>query len=116
MNNLAMNYARAGRRQEAGKLFEEALVLLKVKKGASHPHTLQVMYNVACIHALMVSDSKDKTKEADLAMSMLQQAVDAGFRDVEMIKKDSDLDALRDRPDFKKLLNQLEAKAARRKK
>jgi serine/threonine protein kinase/tetratricopeptide (TPR) repeat protein len=116
MNNLAMSYAAAGRRQEAAKLFEDAFVLLKAKKGASHPHTLQVMYNVACIHALMIPDVNEHAKQADLAVTLLQQAVDAGFRDVELIKKDSDLDALRDRPDFKKLLGRLEAKASAGKK
>jgi serine/threonine protein kinase/tetratricopeptide (TPR) repeat protein len=116
MNNLAMSYAGAGRRQDAAKLFEDAFVLLKAKKGASHPHTLQVMYNVACIHALMIPDATDHAKQAQLAVTWLQQAVDAGFKDVELIKKDTDLDALRDRPDFKKLLDRLEAKASAEKK
>jgi serine/threonine protein kinase len=116
INNLAMSYAGAGRRQEAAKLFGDAFVLLKAKKGASHPHTLQAMYNVACIHALMIPDVNDHAKQADLAVTLLQQAVDAGFQDVELIKKDTDLDALRDRPDFKKLLDRLEAKASAGKK
>jgi serine/threonine protein kinase/tetratricopeptide (TPR) repeat protein len=116
MNNLAMSYAGAGRRQEAAKLFEDAFVLLKAKKGASHPHTLQVMYNVACIHALMIPDVNDHAKQARLAVTLLQQALDAGFQDVELIKKDRDLDALRDRPDFKKLLDRLEGKVSVEKK
>jgi len=116
MNNLAMSYAGAGRRKEAAKLFEDAFVLLKAKKGASHPHTLQVMYNVACIHALMIPDVNDHAKQAQLAVTLLQQAVDAGFQNVELIKKDSDLDALRDRPDFKKLLDRLKAKTSAGKK
>jgi serine/threonine protein kinase/tetratricopeptide (TPR) repeat protein len=116
MNNLAMSYAGAGRRQEAAKLFEDAFVLLKAKKGANHPHTLQVMYNVACINVLMIPDVSDHAKQAILAVTLLQQAVDAGFQDVELIKKDRDLDALRDRPDFKKLLDRLQAKASAGKK
>jgi hypothetical protein len=47
---------------------------------------------------------------------LLQQALDAGFQDVELIKKDRDLDALRDRPDFKKLLDRLEGKVSVEKK
>jgi tetratricopeptide (TPR) repeat protein len=116
MNNLAMSYAGAGRRQEAAKLFEDSFALLKAKKGASHPHTLQVMYNVACIHALLIPDVNEHAQQADLAVTLLQQAVDAGFQDVELIKKDRDLDALRNRPDFKKLLDRLEAKASAGKK
>ena len=115
MNNLAMSYAGAGRRQEAAKLFGDAFVLLKAKKGASHPHTLQAMYNVAWIHALMIPDINDHAKQADLAVTLLQQAVDAGFQDVELIKKDTDLDALRDRPTSRNCLTGWKPKLQREK-
>ena len=46
--------------------------------------------------------------EADRGMARLNQAVAAGYRDVARIKIDHDLDALRDREDFKKLLAELE--------
>ena len=49
-------------------------------------------------------------------MDWLQQAVAAGYRNVAHIKKDNDLDALRDREDFKKLIAELEAKVAAEKK
>jgi hypothetical protein len=41
-------------------------------------------------------------------MSALQQATRAGFHNVEHMKKDKDLDPLRSRDDFKKLLADLE--------
>ena len=43
-------------------------------------------------------------------MELLQQAVKAGFKNAAHMKKDSDLDPLRDRDDFKKLLAELEKK------
>ena len=43
-------------------------------------------------------------------MELPHQAVQAGFKDAAHVKKDSDLDPLRDREDFKKLIAELEAK------
>jgi hypothetical protein len=42
-------------------------------------------------------------------MSLLRKAVAGGFRDVAYIKRDKDLDALRDRHDFRKLMSALES-------
>lgn len=49
-------------------------------------------------------------------MESLPTAVAAGYKDFAHIKKDTDLDPLRDREDFQKLIAQLEAKAAAEKK
>jgi serine/threonine protein kinase/tetratricopeptide (TPR) repeat protein len=48
---------------------------------------------------------------ADRALATLRQAVQNGYKDVPHLKKDQDLDPLRDREDFKKLLAELEEKA-----
>jgi hypothetical protein len=45
---------------------------------------------------------------ADQAMTMLQTAVAKGYKDVALMKRDEDLDPLRDREDFKKLLKELQ--------
>jgi tetratricopeptide (TPR) repeat protein len=50
-------------------------------------------------------------EEADLAMAWLRKAVATGYKNTEQVKKDRDLDALREREDFKKLLADLEAKS-----
>ena len=42
-------------------------------------------------------------------MAWLQKAVAAGFKDVADLKQDKDLEALRDRTDFRKLVSDLEA-------
>ena len=43
-------------------------------------------------------------------MELLAKAVQAGYQDAAHMKKDTDLDPLREREDFKKLLAELEAK------
>jgi hypothetical protein len=42
--------------------------------------------------------------DADRALEALRQAIAQGFKDVEPLKKDPDLDPLRSRADFRKLL------------
>jgi hypothetical protein len=46
--------------------------------------------------------------EADRAMERLRKAVAAGYRNAAHMKKDPDLEVLRDRDDFKKLIAELE--------
>ena len=43
-------------------------------------------------------------------MTMLRDAVAKGYKDAAHMKKDKDLDALREREDFKRLVADLEAK------
>jgi serine/threonine protein kinase/tetratricopeptide (TPR) repeat protein len=116
MNNLAVSYVALGRHAEALKLHEETLAIQKVKLGPSHPDTLMTMYNIACDHAVMIPNSVNRGKEAERAMECLQQAVAAGFNNLGQMKRDSDLDALRDRADFKQLLAKLEAGKPKEKK
>ena len=49
--------------------------------------------------------------DVDLAVKAARKAFEQGYTDVEHMKKDTDLDALRERADFKKLLGEMEAKA-----
>jgi serine/threonine-protein kinase len=50
---------------------------------------------------------KQADVEADRAVDWLRKAIAAGFKDAARLRKDADLDALRDRDDFKKLLAEL---------
>jgi hypothetical protein len=62
-------------------------------------------YQFACVYALASSKSADKKHEyADRAMELLRRAVKAGYNDAAHLAKNNDLDALRQRDDFKKLL------------
>jgi hypothetical protein len=84
------------------------------------------LYGAACMRAVTAGvirardkserAAKDAAAEADRAMAWLKQAVAAGYRDAEHMKKDRDLDVLRDREDFKKLLAGLQASKAKEKK
>jgi tetratricopeptide (TPR) repeat protein len=51
---------------------------------------------------------KQADAEADRAMAWLKQAVAAGYKNAAHLKQDKDLDALRDRADFTKLVTMLE--------
>jgi hypothetical protein len=109
MMNLADAYAHVGRHADALQLQEETLTLCKAKLGADHPLTVVSMYNIASCQALMVAKSADPGKQTDLAMESLKKAIAAGFKDLGVMKKDTDLNALCGREDFKKLLAELEA-------
>jgi serine/threonine protein kinase/tetratricopeptide (TPR) repeat protein len=79
------------------------------------------VYNAACFLARCLSLAERDTelseaqrKEraeayADRAMATLRQAVQNGYKDFSHMKKDSDLDPLRSRADFQKLLAELQA-------
>jgi hypothetical protein len=65
-------------------------------------------YDFACVYALASGKAADKKQEyADRAMQLLREAVKAGFNDAAHMAKDKDLDGLRPRDDFKKLLESL---------
>jgi len=80
------------------------------------------LYGAACNRAICAAVIKEdpKTPAADavrlakeqgeLAMAWLHKAVAAGYKNVEHLKKNKELDALRDREDFKNLLADVEAK------
>jgi eukaryotic-like serine/threonine-protein kinase len=76
------------------------------------------LYSAACFRSITASllRAADKSPganrpaddEADRAMVWLKQSITAGFKDAAHMKKDKDLDALRGRGDFKKLIAELE--------
>jgi tetratricopeptide (TPR) repeat protein len=75
------------------------------------------LYNAACCRAIVASlqakaNVPDAAKlaqdDADKAMAWLTKAVAVGMKDANHIKKDTDLDFLRNRDDFKKLMAELE--------
>jgi hypothetical protein len=92
------------------------------------------LYDAACLYALCAAaadrdrpsppaplpqrgERGEKKKQlADEAMKLLQQAVAKGYNNATHMARDRDLDALRQRDDFKKLLAELEAKNAKQSK
>jgi serine/threonine-protein kinase len=104
--NRAANRVRAGQVDAA---------LAEAEELAKTPHPA-ILYDAACVFAL-AADRRDEpagslSKEecAKRAVALLQQAIAKGWKDVEHVKKDDDLKALRGRDDFKKLVVELEAK------
>jgi len=84
------------------------------------------LYNAACFRAVTAAilragdqaeaSAKAAAAEADRAMGWLKQAVAAGYNDAAHMAKDKDLDPLRDREDFKKLVAELQARNGKGKK
>ena len=71
-----------------------------------------------CIPIVEKDDQLDAAKRqaavqfyGDQAMAMLRQAVEKGYKNAAHMKKDTDLDPLRKREDFKKLVAELEKTA-----
>jgi len=61
-------------------------------------------YNVACAYSLMKKTAK--------AVDALRKAIEFGYDDVDWLKKDTDLDPIRQADQYKALVKQLEEKAA----
>ncbi len=75
----------------------------------------QNLYDLACIYALAAGhEVTQKAEYAHSAMELLRRAVRAGWKDVGHAKLNPDLNSLRDRDDFHKLLADLEANPASR--
>ena len=78
------------------------------------------LYNLGCIYARCATAAKDddalRDSYAAKAVTLLGQAKTAGMfkdaKEIEDMKKDSDLGALRQRDDYRKLLKDLEASVA----
>jgi len=66
-----------------------------------------LIYDCACAYGLVHARTKDD-KHALRAVELLRRAVAKGYRDAAHMTKDTDLDSLRARADFKKLMAELE--------
>lgn len=55
-------------------------------------------YNLACRYALL--------KQPDMALTTLRRAVELGYRDLQYMTKDRDLDSIRKDPRFRQLLRE----------
>ena len=106
-SQLATAQAVGGRRDEAQASIRRAEKALERSPDVA-PSTL---YNLACAYArCAAADRRERgtgTEHADRAMAVLRRSVAAGFSDVPLIRRDADLDSLRDRLDFQELLMDL---------
>src|SRR5262249_41244238 len=109
---LALSLARAGRHAQATAAVE------LLPSGNADSDTL---YGAARVYALAAAQAAKEAPPntsslyaercARRAVTLLLQAVRKGHKDAAQLKKDSDLDPLRQRADFQELLRALDAKA-----
>ncbi len=74
-----------------------------------------ILYDVARVYALsVVAAGVDPPTDqyAARAVELLRRAIERGYQNVARLKRDPDLDALRPRADFQKLLSELEKPSA----
>lgn len=88
---LAGLYTKQGRIVDGLKM-DRKLVKLQPANATAH-------YNLACSLAL--------TKRNSAALQALRQAIELGYDDADWMQQDPDLDALKHRPEFTTLLEQL---------
>jgi phospholipase/carboxylesterase len=87
----ALDAMRAGQYGKATDLW------LKILE--SSPGQARFLYNLACCYS--------RTGELDLAGTRLEEACAAGMRDIELLQSDPDLEALRDSPKGRALIERL---------
>jgi serine/threonine-protein kinase len=112
---------KLARPSEAVGAYREAIALgEKLVKPTSDD-----LYNISCDYALLHGLSRDKgsgVSAADAAgagekaVATLRRAIMAGYRDTANLRKDTDLDSVRKRHDFEKLLADLETELKASKK
>ena len=77
---------------------------------AMWPNRLEILYDAACVLAL-ASARTERAEQADRhaarAVELLQRAIAAGWQDRAHMDRDTDLDALRSRADFRKVIGSL---------
>jgi serine/threonine protein kinase len=93
---------------EAGR--HESIAVLAARMAADGKFDANRTYDAACLYALAAQTAKDESRRkfGDDAMGALKRAGALGYRDFAHMKRDPDLDALRDRTDFKQFLAELE--------
>ncbi len=92
-----------------GRIAEAVADIAELEKASNW--NAEQWYVFASVYSVAGGKIADKKAEyGDRAMELLRQAVKAGWKDAAHMKQDTDLDPLRDRADFQKLLADLEVK------
>ena len=102
--------ARASSRVKVGQVAAAVAEVAELTKDATWP--AEQWSNFACVYAIASGKNADRKQEyADRAIDTLRKAVNAGFKDVARMAKDTELDPLRGREDFTKLIEELAKKS-----
>jgi eukaryotic-like serine/threonine-protein kinase len=110
MSNVTRSLIKLRRGVEALPITQQAIAKLE-KLPLKDPDDLckaaEIHANAAPVFRA-TKQPAEAAREADRAMERLKQAVAAGYNDFGSLKSDTDLDSLRGRDDFKKLLTELQ--------
>jgi tetratricopeptide (TPR) repeat protein len=117
----ALRFVSPSEREPAGFLRASCLARLGRYKDATDEAERLVrgnsaaglrFYNAACVFALCAANPDKTASEAAAvrALALLRQATEAGYADLQNIKKDPDLNALRGRLEFSTWITELEKK------
>jgi tetratricopeptide (TPR) repeat protein len=101
LTDLTLNMSREGSANlQKGDYHRAALFFdIAVRAGNERPN---LIYNLACVYSLAGNKKK--------ALNYLEQAVKKGFNDLEWIKKDKDLDFIRNEKEFKEIIREIKDK------
>jgi tetratricopeptide (TPR) repeat protein len=92
----AIRLHQSGEYEEAIKGFDEAIAgLEKMKTAEARRYRAEALYYAACSHAIL--------GRAEPAFDILEQAIRAGYRNMEKIENDAELDPLREDPRFERI-------------
>jgi len=108
ITNARFNEEANGLAEKGGEAYQQgdykqALTYTKKAHDVA-PTDSRIMYNLACFHA-MVGDKNE-------ALTWLEKAVDAGFYAPKHISRDTDLESIREEPQYKTALAKAKKKAA----
>jgi serine/threonine-protein kinase len=120
-NRLAMSHAYVGlARQHGGRPLEAVVEFRRAVAIMDRLANIQpdgyILYNLACFRSLLSGIASqpgsgltqaDADRLGESAVETLRRAIAAGLEDVAFMRRDTDLDPLRSRPDFQLLLMDL---------
>jgi serine/threonine protein kinase/tetratricopeptide (TPR) repeat protein len=103
---------------EALASYRQALELLeKLAPSSAEDQLLLASWRAACASVvgagstpLTSSEQALRKKDVEMALLALRQAAAAGSSDIDQVRKNADFNSLRERPDFKTLMDELERK------
>jgi tetratricopeptide (TPR) repeat protein len=90
-----------------------AAAAAEVEDVASHTSDAEILMSAARVYGVISGISVNNPEKAEAhavkAIALLQRSIQAGYKNLGVLNKDIDLDALRKRDDFRKLLSSLES-------
>jgi serine/threonine protein kinase/tetratricopeptide (TPR) repeat protein len=108
---VEIRLARAGTLARAGKHAEAVAEAAALTGEKNAPPRL--LYNAACVFAVasaVPSDNALRERYAAQSIELLGTAIDRGFKNARELQKDPDLEPLRQRADFKKMVQRIAPK------